>query len=80
MYKSFFGFQQQPFDKGIDSSMLFQSDSYKEVLARLDYLKSTRGFGLITGDPGVSKTPSLSYTTNGVAHRRLPRWDLNPKV
>lgn len=59
MYKSFFGFQQQPFDKGIDSSMLFQSLSYKEVLARLDYLRTTRGFGLITGDPGVGKTSTL---------------------
>ncbi len=49
MYKSFFGFQQAPFDKGIDSSMLFQSETYKEVLARLDYLKTTRGFGLFTG-------------------------------
>jgi len=59
MYKSFFGFQQAPFDKGIDSSMLFQSEAYKEVLARLDYLKTTKGFGLITGDPGVGKTSTL---------------------
>ena len=59
MFKSFFGFQQQPFDKGIDSAMLYQSDTYKETLARLDYLKNTRGFGLITGDPGVGKTSTL---------------------
>ena len=59
MFKSFFGFQQQPFDKGIDSALLFQSNAYKEGLARFDYLKNTRGFGLITGDPGVGKTSTL---------------------
>lgn len=66
MYKSFYGFQRAPFDKDINSSQLFQSTSFKEALARLDYLKTTKGFGLITGEPGVGKTSALRVFAEGL--------------
>lgn len=61
MYKSFYGFTQEPFLKDVASRDYFRSKDFSEALARLDYLKTTKGFGLIIGEPGVGKSSLLRY-------------------
>lgn len=48
-----------PFVKEIKSTDSFPSASYQEMIARLEYMKRTRGMGLIIGKPGASKTFAL---------------------
>lgn len=59
MYKSFYSLSRNPFSKEIKTKELFPSDNFKEVKARLNYLKKTRGIGVIVGEPGSGKTSSL---------------------
>jgi len=59
MYKSFYSLSHNPFTKEIKTKDLFPSNSFKEVTARLDYLKKTKGIGVIVGEPGCGKTSTL---------------------
>ena len=59
MFKSFYSLSRNPFLKEIDTNDLFPSDNFKEVKARLDYLKKIRGIGVLVGEPGSGKTTSL---------------------
>jgi general secretion pathway protein A len=59
MYKSFYSLAHYPFSKEIHVSDSFPSRSYKEALTGLEYLKKTRGIGLIIGEPGAGKTFTL---------------------
>jgi len=59
MYKSFYSLAYTPFSKELKPSQAFPSESFSEALARLDYLKKTRGIGLLVGDPGAGKTFAL---------------------
>jgi hypothetical protein len=56
---TWFGLKRFPFDKNIKSQDAFQTDTLKESLARLDYIKRRGGILLLTGDPGVGKTIAL---------------------
>jgi len=59
MYKSFYSLSKNPFSKEIDTTDLFPSKNFKEINARLNYLKKTRGMGVIVGEAGSGKTSSL---------------------
>jgi len=59
MYKSYYSLSKTPFSKEIKTKDLFPSDSLKETKARLNYLKETRGIGVIVGETGSGKTSSL---------------------
>lgn len=61
MYKSFYGLTYDPFLKSIDAKEYFKSKDFGEALSRLEFLKNTKGFGLITGEPGVGKSFLLRY-------------------
>lgn len=61
MYKAFYGFKFDPFSKEIETKDFFKSYQFNQCLSRLDFLKSNRGFGLITGDPGTGKTSVVRY-------------------
>ncbi|MCK9267769.1 MAG: AAA family ATPase [Alkaliphilus sp.] len=56
MYKAFYGLSDDPFLKSIETKECFSSQDFTEALSRLEFLKSTKGFGLITGEPGVGKS------------------------
>ncbi|RQD75901.1 MAG: AAA family ATPase [Candidatus Syntrophonatronum acetioxidans] len=56
MYKAFYSLSTFPFSKEIHVNNLFSSDSLKEAMARLEYLKNTRGIGVMVGEPGAGKT------------------------
>jgi general secretion pathway protein A len=59
MYLSFYSLAKAPFGKEFKPSDSFASAAYQETMARLDYLKKTRGMGLIVGEPGAGKTFAL---------------------
>lgn len=59
MYKSFYSLTTAPFTKSIAPEKAFMSTTFTETLARLDYLKRTRGIGLLIGEPGAGKTFAL---------------------
>ena len=56
MYNQFFGFKFNPFAKDIMTDNLYDSSDFKELSARLKYLQSTRGIGLIVGESGAGKS------------------------
>lgn len=59
MFKAFYGLTFNPFDKSLPESHAFKSKDFKQMLSRLDYLKSTRGIGLFTAPAGMGKTFAL---------------------
>jgi general secretion pathway protein A len=59
VYLSFYSLARTPFGKEIKPGASFLSLAYQETMARLDYLKKTRGMGLIVGEPGAGKTFAL---------------------
>ena len=56
MYKKHFGLCRHPFDKDLKPNELFASAAAGELEARLHYLLSLKGIGLITGEIGSGKT------------------------
>ncbi|MDN5301679.1 MAG: ral secretion pathway protein [Thermoanaerobacteraceae bacterium] len=59
MYEIFYSLTRPPFAKDIKAADSFPSTSYREMIARLEYMKKTRGMGLIVGEPGAGKTFAL---------------------
>jgi type II secretory pathway predicted ATPase ExeA len=59
MFTQFFGLKFNPFSKELDEKDAFMSIDAKELLSRLEYLKRTRGFFLLTADAGFGKTTLL---------------------
>lgn len=59
MYKSFYSLTTTPFTKSILPEKAFRSSAFTEALARLDYVKRTKGIGLLLGEPGAGKTFAL---------------------
>jgi type II secretory pathway predicted ATPase ExeA len=60
MFKSYYGFSFNPFDKHFLSEKdYFMSRDHKEMTTRLSYLSEVRGIGCFTSPPGGGKTFSL---------------------
>ena len=59
MFKAFYSLSKRPSVKEIATKDLFMSDNFTEVKARFDYLKNTRGIGVVVGEPGSGKTTVL---------------------
>jgi general secretion pathway protein A len=59
MYKSYYSLAQTPFSKDIRPSDAFSSKDYKGALNALDYLRKSKGIGLLIGEPGAGKTFTL---------------------
>ena len=66
MFKSFYGLTSDPFLKSIETKEHFKSKDFNEALSRLEFLKNAKGFGLITGEPGVGKSFLLRYFVNSL--------------
>lgn len=58
-----FGMDFNPFIKN-SKDVFVESRDFKETIARLNYLKDIKGFGIITGSPGTGKTTALRYWKN----------------
>lgn len=55
---SYYGMEYNPFIKNTNDVIIETSET-KEVFYRLNYLKETKGFGLLTGQPGRGKTTAI---------------------
>lgn len=66
MYKSYWGMEFNPFQKEISEKQCMETRDFKQVKARLDYLKNTKGIGLFTGLSGTGKTYALRCFANGL--------------
>ena len=59
MFTQYFSLKFNPFVKELDERDVFMSNDAKELLSRLEYMKRTRGFFLLTAEPGFGKTTLL---------------------
>lgn len=59
MFRSFWGMEFNPFDKGISEKNSFDSSDFRQATARLEHLRNVKGIGLFTGLPGTGKTYTL---------------------
>lgn len=60
MFNDFYALSFNPFDKHhLKEKDCFDSTDHKEMMARLDYLKDTRGVGVFTARPGMGKSLAL---------------------
>ena len=60
MFKEYYGFSKNPFDKqSVSVKDAFPSNDHKEMTSRLSYLKNIRGVGVFTSAPGFGKTYAL---------------------
>lgn len=61
MFTSYFGMSCNPFIKNESSKYKYESNDFKEMITRLNYLKEVKGIGLFIGTPGLGKTYALKY-------------------
>lgn len=66
MYKAFYSLAKTPFSKEISVDSMYKFRSFEEGLARLEYLKNSRGIGVIVGDPGSGKTTLMRKFTGSL--------------
>jgi len=64
--QSHWGFTVMPFTAAIPVSGLFGSAAHKEAVARLRWLISARGLGVLTGEVGCGKTAALRAASDGL--------------
>jgi type II secretory pathway predicted ATPase ExeA len=64
MYKSYWGMEFNPFEKGLSEKNFFKSEDYSQALSRLEHLKNIKGIGLFTGLSGTGKTYTLRCFAN----------------
>ena len=61
MYRAYWNMEFDPFSKEIDMKKLFKTNDFNEALTRLEFLNTTKGIGLFTGNPGSGKTYAIKY-------------------
>ena len=60
MYTDYYGLSFNPYDKQmVKEKDAFESEDFREMTARLEYLKEIRGIGVFTASPGNGKTFAL---------------------
>lgn len=64
-YISRYGLDFNPFIKNTHD-FLVETSEYKEIIYRLNYLLSSKGFGIITGGPGRGKTTAIRNWARGL--------------
>jgi hypothetical protein len=63
--QSHYGFTVMPFTAAIPVTSLFGSAAHKEAVARLRWLISARGLGVLTGEVGSGKTAACPAPSTG---------------
>lgn len=62
-YIARFGLDFNPFIKN-SREVIMESEDYRELYLRLDYLLKNKGFGVLTGGPGCGKTTAIRNYIN----------------
>jgi len=79
--QSHWGFTVMPFTAAVPVGGLFGSAAHKEAVARLRWLISARGLGVLTGEVGSGKTAALRAAVDGLdASRHTLIYLPNPQV
>jgi type II secretory pathway predicted ATPase ExeA len=68
MYRSHFGLRCAPLDK--DATSLWDDGALAHLKERFEWLLSSPGVGLLTGEPGVGKTAALRHITRSLNPHR----------
>ncbi|SRR6266699_3464080 len=75
------GFTTMPFGSAIPVASLFGSAAHNEAVARLRWLISARGLGVLTGEVGSGKTVAVRAAASGLdASRNTLIYLANPQV
>ncbi|MGH8919708.1 MAG: ExeA family protein [Actinomycetes bacterium] len=76
-----YGFTVMPFSSAVPVPALYASAAHKEAVARLRWLISARGVGVVTGEVGAGKTVALRAATAGLdASRHALVYLPNPQI
>ncbi len=79
--QSHYGFTAMPFTAAVPVPGLFGSAAHKEAVARLRWLISARGLGVLTGEVGSGKTAAVRAATDGLdASRHTLIYLANPQI
>ena len=79
--QSRYGFTRMPFTASVPAGALFASAAHKEAVARLRWLISACGLGILTGEVGAGKTAALRAAADGLdASRNTLVYLPNPQV
>ncbi len=79
--QSHYGFTVMPFGSAIPVPGLFGSAAHKEAVARLRWLISARGLGVLTGEVGSGKTAAVRAAADGLdASRHTLIYLANPQI
>lgn len=66
MIEVYYNLKRLPFQKDINPKDIFVYDSSRELARRLEHMKQTRGFILLTGIPGSGKTLHVRAFSDGL--------------
>jgi type II secretory pathway predicted ATPase ExeA len=64
-YAAKYGLEFNPFIKN-SKDIIIETEDYKQVQHRLAFLVHSRGFGVVTGDPGRGKTTAVRHWAKGL--------------
>ena len=81
MYRTFFGFSEQPFNLTPDPKVLYLNASYREAMAALQYgVRARKGFVALIGEAGTGKTTLLRRLLADLPPETRSVLVLNPAV
>lgn len=66
MYTSYYGMESNPFLKEVNTANHYESNDYRELINRFNYLKEVKGIGVFTGHPGYGKTFTIRSFINNL--------------
>ncbi len=79
--QAYWGFTAMPFGRDIAVDSLFRGNAHNEAVARLRYLISVHGLGVLTGEVGAGKTVAVRAATHGLdASRHTLIYLPNPAI
>lgn len=67
---TYYGMDYNPFTKAIKSDRLFESNDYRQMMNRMDFIIRSRGIGVFLSSPGMGKTTALRAKLDSLSPNR----------
>lgn len=67
---TYYGMDKNPFQKDISIDKLYESNDFKQMKNRVDFLIKSRGIGIFLSSPGMGKTTCLRQVLEGLNPNR----------